>query len=196
MTMIIGGGKSRRMKKYLGIEDKFNLPFAGTSLLSFIVKRLFLQIDIILLNAQGRVEGLNIETLKDVRQKDEGPLGGIVTALTAAKERGFSHVITLACDTPFFPDDYVEKLKTHSSAPLVICRSKERLHPLMGIWDISLLDDLNLYLDQGGRKMLDFIGSQHHVVMDCKDELFDPFFNINYAQDLEEAEKIAENYFS
>ncbi len=184
------------MKKHLGIEDKFNLPFAGTSLLSFIVKRLSLQTDVILLNAQTKLEGLNIETFKDARQKDEGPLGGIVTALTAAKKRGFSHVITLACDTPFFPDDYVEKLKAHSLAPLIICRSKERLHPLMGIWDTSLLDDLNLYLDQGGRKMLDFIGAQHHGVMDCKDAFFDPFFNINYVQDLEKAEKIAERYFS
>lgn len=182
------------MKGYLGVKNKFSLPLGGGNILDFIKKRLSSQIDNIILNANDISEDLGLKIIADIRQGAEGPLSGILTALTIAKERGYRQVLTLACDTPFFPEDFLEKLQKYN-APIILAQSGGRIHPLMGLWDVNLTDDLMDYLDQGQRKVMSFAEKQSYEICEWTNDPYDPFFNINDAQDLNLAQKILKVYF-
>jgi molybdopterin-guanine dinucleotide biosynthesis protein A len=194
LAVIIAGGQSRRMKGHLGIKNKFSLPLGSGSILNFIRKRLSPQIDNIMINANDIIEDLALDILPDIREEMHGPLSGILTALRAAKERGYTQVLTLACDTPFFPDDFLEKLQKYN-APIILAQSGGRIHPLMGLWDVDLITNLTNYLDQGQRKVMGFTEEHSYELCKWQNDPYDPFFNINDAQDLNLAQEILKTYF-
>lgn len=120
---------------------------------------------------------------------DSGPLGGILAGMRFGQAQGFDHMVTFACDTPFFPEDYVARLLGCHEAPVVLSQSHGKAHPVMGLFAASLADDLQIYLEQGGRRVMDWINRHDPklVVWDNIDP--DPFFNINHPEDLERAQK-------
>ncbi len=177
-------------------QDKFLLPLGGKKMLSHIIDRLSPQVDKLILNINGpaqRASFFQLEVVSDIiydeMNKPLGPLGGLYTALQYAKDNDFDYVVTTPCDTPFLPQNYVEKLWQHyQDNAVVVAKSKDRLHPVLALWSVSLLDDLKLTLEKNDRKMMDWL-KKHHAKEVVWDEKLDPFININNLEDLKEAEK-------
>lgn len=167
------------------------MPFGKTSLLGHIIRRAKKQIPDLILNVNGdvtRVLSYGLDVIKD-DFSDVGPLGGIHAAMTYAKEKNYSHIITFSGDSPFFPDDYVKRLVTRGENMIAISRSGDKSHPVMGIFAVSLRDDLKACLESGERRVMWWVKrhSFRQVVWETNNP--DPFFNINSRQDLAEAEK-------
>ena len=107
-------------------------------------------------------------------------------------------LITVPSDTPFLPKDLAQKLfikASNNNCKIVMAKSNNKIHPVIGIWHISVLKSLDDGLNSGMRKIMDWANKHPLDFEDFSNSKYDPFFNINYYQDIEEAEKIENRYF-
>lgn len=167
------------------------MPFGKTTLLGHIIDRARQQIPDLILNVNGdvnRVLSYGLDVIRD-DVSDAGPLGGIFTAMKDAAAKGYSHIVTFSGDSPFFPDNYVERLVDQSAAKITIAGSGGKVHPVMGLFDVALRNDLEACLAGGERRVMGWIRRHPYEKVVWDDKNPDPFLNINTPQDLVEAEK-------
>ena len=106
LGVILAGGQARRM----GGIDKGRLKIGDASILEITTKSLSFQLDKIVLNANGdlrRFSDLEIQVIPDTIKGYVGPLAGILSGMRFAEKNGFTSILTVASDTPFFPADLV-----------------------------------------------------------------------------------------
>ena len=78
-----------------------------------------------------------------------------------------------------------------SQAKIILARSFSKeyktsfIHPVFGLWSVSLKRHLTDSLDKGTRKVLDWVYCHSMEYVTFQDEGIDPFFNINKNEDLE-----------
>ena len=130
-----------------------------------------------------------------------GPLAGIVTAMKWAEDIGYEKVITVAVDTPLFPENLLKSLNKEmeeSNSDIVFAASSANrrqikdLHPVFGIWKTYLRNDLKKELERGVRKVT-LWSKKHKTSFVCfANKKIDPFFNINTPDDI----KLFEEYLS
>ena len=195
--IILAGGKSSRM----GGGDKCLLPLTGRPILAHVIERLKPQVAELIISANGdpaRFSAFGLPVVEDRLGGYAGPLAGILAGLEGARtnrpESRFA--ITAASDTPFLPADLVDRLCSASGegAPnLAVARSADGMHPVFGLWPITIAPDLEASLLSGDRKVSDWV-RQHHAKevmfppVKIEGRIIDPFFNVNRPDDLVAAE--------
>lgn len=194
LGVILAGGQAQRM----GGIDKGRLKIGDASILEIIIKCLNFQLDKIVLNANGdltRFSDLEIDVIPDTIKGYVGPLAGILSGLRFAEQNGFSSILTVASDTPFFPVDLLSKLSNVSpqqSALISIAATKQKdkliRHPTFGLWSVSLADDLEKNIQAGLRKIVLWADKHSAKTVLFPSVEYDPFFNINTQSELEEAQ--------
>lgn len=193
--VILAGGQSRRM----GGGDKGLLDLNGTSILSRVIARLRPQVGRMAINANGdpaRFRSLDLPVLPDAIEGYAGPLAGVHAAMEWAASLGAEAVITVAGDTPFFPLNLVQNLReTSGDALLALAATKEPggkvwRQPTFGIWPVSLRADLEDALGQDVRKVVVWTDRHDAEIAEFTMGAYDPFFNINTAEDLALAREI------
>ncbi|OSQ51034.1 molybdenum cofactor guanylyltransferase MobA [Marivita geojedonensis] len=203
LGVILAGGLATRM----GGGDKALLSVGGQTLLKRVIDRLQPQVAGMALNANGdaaRFDGFGLPVLPDSIEGFPGPLAGVLAGLDWAAEQGAEAIVTVAADTPFFPDDLVAVLQDKAQGmahPLVLAatpRGEEKTksmsrsglirHPTFGLWPVALRDDLRAALEDGIKKVV--IWTEKHGGREAvfKTDQGDPFFNVNTPEDLEAAE--------
>lgn len=184
--VILAGGQATRM----GGGDKGLLMLGGQTMLSRVIDRLGPQVDQMVLNANGdpaRFASFDLPVIPDSVAGFPGPLAGVLAGMDHAAALGFSHILTVAADTPFFPADLGQRLR-ECAAPIRLAATREgdRIyrHPTFGLWPTALCDDLRTALNDGLRKVV--LWTDRHGTGEV---LFpaEAFFNINTPQDLAEA---------
>jgi molybdopterin-guanine dinucleotide biosynthesis protein A len=189
--VILAGGLARRM----GGGDKGELLLGGKTILAHVIERLGPQVEALAINANGDLERFSaygLPVIPDSIEGSPGPLAGVLAGLDWAGPSGFSHIVTAATDTPFLPRDLVARLKRakHASGvDLAAAASLSRTHPVIGLWSCGLADDLRQALKDGARKV-DKWTARHGVALAEFESARDPFFNVNYPEDLQEAEAL------
>ena len=189
-AVILVGGKGTRM----GGVEKPLLKLAGRSLLDHIIERLRPQVSALALSTpqDARAYSEFGLTLLPDAISGEGPLTGLSSALSWAKERhpSASHVALFAGDTPFLPDDVIERFADglQSKSACVFARSKEQIHYSTGLWPLSFHATLQTYRERSEDRSLRGLAHKigYQFVEWSEDE--DPFFNINTREDLAHAE--------
>lgn len=196
--VILAGGLSSRM----GGGDKGLLSLGGRSLIERVTARFARQIGPLALNANGdpaRFPDFRHPILADTVAGFPGPLAGILAGMDWATETGARTVVTIAADTPFFPENLVARLAEtiqDGDETIAVARSCGRPHPTFALWPTALGRSLRRFLvEEGNRRVLSFIERHHFVEVDfpllpLRDGTLDPFFNINTPADLVEAERI------
>ncbi|MEY8835430.1 molybdenum cofactor guanylyltransferase MobA [Phaeobacter italicus] len=206
LGIILAGGLATRM----GGGDKGRLQVGGESLLARVVDRIAPQVAGLALNANGdpqRFDDLGLPVIADTIDGFAGPLAGVLAGLDWAAEQGASSIVTVAADTPFFPQDLAERLLAAAEGqryPLVLATtprtSEEALksgggrrvnrHPTFGLWPVELREDLRGALQNGLRKVV--LWTDQHGGREAlfEAEPFDPFFNVNTPEDLARAEAL------
>ncbi|MEP7454881.1 molybdenum cofactor guanylyltransferase MobA [Phyllobacterium sp. SB3] len=196
--IILAGGQSRRMNG----PDKALMPFGAAKLIDHIVKRLAHQLPVMALNSNNNpshFHHLDIPVIPDDITGYAGPLAGILAGMewAAIQSDAFSHIMTVATDTPFFPDDLAEKLGREIAGlphTIAIASSAGRLHPVFGLWPISSRHELRKWLaDDQNRRVMSWIEVQPYRSFEFPlteaqtGQPLDPFFNINTQEDILEA---------
>ncbi|TIP87325.1 MAG: molybdenum cofactor guanylyltransferase MobA, partial [Mesorhizobium sp.] len=132
-----------------------------------------------------------------------GPLAGILTGLEwAAANTTCEALVTAAGDTPFLPENLVERLAAavdeHPGTIAVACSGGKR-HPTFALWPLGLHQALRRFLvDEDIRRVSAFIDRHDFVdvefpMLTSGGHLHDPFFNINTSDDLVRAERLLQS---
>ncbi len=181
-AVILAGGQAKRM----GGVDKGLQPLQGKPLFQFIYDRLHSQVEHISVNANRNqaiyaVAGLPV--FGDNIEGFQGPLSGILTALERSET---DFVLFVPCDSPFFPDNLLEKLKSavvFHGVSIAYVHDGEREHPTFCLMARSLKEKLAAYLAAGERRMLQFMRQNGAVSVDFSENKA-AFTNINTLDEL------------
>jgi molybdopterin-guanine dinucleotide biosynthesis protein A len=200
MTEVIGcilaGGLARRM----GGGDKGLIRLGGRLVLDHVLDRLKPQVSQVMLNANGdptRFAHYGLPVVPDSVEGFAGPLAGVLAGLEWARDNTQAEwVATAATDTPFFPVDFVTRMLAAieaAGADMACAASDGRHHPVFGLWPVRLAADLRDALVEEDIRKVDLWTARHKLVaVEFATQPHDPFFNVNRPEDVEEAERIAQ----
>jgi molybdopterin-guanine dinucleotide biosynthesis protein A len=197
LGVILAGGLARRM----GGGDKPLREIAGASILQRVIGRLGPQCAGLVVNANGdpaRFASTGLPVVADSVEGFAGPLAGILAGLDhcAAHHSGVAWVVSVAGDTPFLPRDLVCGLhaaRLRDGVALACAASGGWTHPVIGLWPVSIREALRRALVEEGERKIDRFTARHGVAhREWPAAPFDPFFNANAPEDLDEAEAILE----
>ena len=192
-AVILAGGLSRRM----GHKEKALLPFGTSTLIGHVVARAQSQVTDLVISANGdpgRFADLDLPVVPDPVEGFAGPLAGILAGLDWGHEASKCRwMVSLPSDTPFFPEDLVARLETAAKSEgtdFACARSQGRMHPVVGLWPVSLREALrDALVNQGIRKIDEWTAHFSVAVVDFETDPVDPFFNANRPDDLEMARR-------
>ncbi|MEX2116891.1 MAG: molybdenum cofactor guanylyltransferase [Bacteroidota bacterium] len=150
--IILTGGKSRRMGR-----DKAFLNVEGIPLIRRVTDAMKEVCDEVFLvgGVEEKFASLEFPWFPDL-VPDQGPLGGIYTALTHLK----ADVVVAACDLPYVSPSLICFLSSHhdpASCSITVVRSKTTIQPLLGVYGVRCLYELALFLNTGRRRVKDFL---------------------------------------
>lgn len=188
--LILAGGRGTRM----GSVDKGLQLFRGIPMVQHVMQGLAPQVGQILINANqntGIYRALGLPVWPDVIPDFAGPLAGVHTGLSHCDTE---FLVTAPCDSPFLPDDLVERLYLglqSQDAALAVAvtghATSRQSHPVFCLMRTALLPALTDYLARGGRKI-----DTWHKEVAAIDVVFDDdgaFANINTREELQRLEK-------
>ena len=191
--VILAGGRAKRM----GGQDKGLLNVNGQAMIELIIERLSPQVDYLIINANRHIEQYKKFTypvISDDNSSDfHGPLAGILSAL---KNCTTQYLLTIPCDSPFFPADLSTRLLStllKENAEICVVHDGQRMQPVFSLIKTKLRDSLQNYLDNGDRK-IDLWYKQHHTVLADLSDYSDISFNINTPDELKNLEKKLTEY--
>ena len=198
--VVLAGGLSRRM----GGNDKSLMQLGGKPMIAYAVKRLTPQTGTVIINANRdsmAYADYSCTVVPDTIEGFAGPLAGVLAGMEWARMNApnAKWVATAAADTPFFPTNLVASCVTevgYKQDVIALAKSGDKLHPVFGLWPISLADDLREWLsDEANRKVLAWVDRHNMTAItfpefELANEMIDPFFNVNNPEDLETAKII------
>lgn len=196
--VILAGGRASRLN-----GDKALAPFAAATLLDAVIARLHDGIwrGPVAINANGdprRFDCFRMPVLADSTANFPGPLAGILAAMEWASTRRdgqWEWVGTVPTDTPLLPSglmDSMQKALQRAPDDMIVCaESTSGVHPVIALWPLSLREPLRYALvEEGTRRVRDFIARYPLRRVTFADDGFDPFLNVNSAAELAAAEAL------
>lgn len=192
--IVLAGGMSSRMGR-----DKAEVELEGMTLLQRVTDRLAAQTTSVAINSNtshSTVPASATAVFDDGLPGHLGPMAGILAGMRhAATCPGATHIVTAATDSPFFPENLVERLllasKRRDGIPFARCG--DDLHPVFALWPVTLADDLEEWLRTDGKRRVRAFIERHGMIevdfprIAIGPMSVDPFFNINTPADLEHA---------
>jgi molybdopterin-guanine dinucleotide biosynthesis protein A len=148
----------------------------------------------------ARFEAFDLPVIGDRLEGQAGPLAGVHAGIEWARSHRprSRFIVTAATDTPFFPTDLIARFRAaigDAEPRLLVARSEEGVHPVFGLWPVSLAPALEASVKTGTRKVQAWVAEQDaeqifFPAIDVGDRKIDPFFNINRPEDLAQAEAL------
>jgi molybdenum cofactor guanylyltransferase len=194
--VLLAGGLARRM----GGGDKPMRTIKGRTILERVIARLKPQCDGLILNANGdpaRFAAFGLPVIADGVSDFPGPLAGILAGLdwAAAYRPEVKWILSAAADCPFLPRDLVARLdaaREMQGVELAVAASGGQSHPVIGLWNVQLREDLRHALVQQDIRKIDRWTARYPLAtVTWPTAPLDPFFNANTVDDLAEAERLA-----
>ena len=195
IIVILAGGQSRRF----GGGYKTLYTFNKISILDRIIQN-FKKLEVeIILNANSNEDQFlktGLHLIKDELENFQGPLAGIYSSMKWVLEnkKNIEWIFTSPSDTPFLNKNLVNKFLStdyNNKTKIVIAKSSNKTHPVIGFWHISLIKSLEEFLAKDDRKIMHWVEAQNYEILNFENK--NNFFNINTQADLEEAIKIEES---
>ena len=199
LGLVLAGGLARR----IGGGDKILLRIGGSTILQRVLERLRPQCTQLILNANGdpaRFAATGLPVIADSVPDFAGPLAGILAGLDWAAEHApaTEWIASVPGDCPFLPRDLLARLhaaRLAANVPLACARSGEWRHPVVGLWPVTLRDDLRRALVEQGLRKIEIWTARHGVaIAEWPDQPVDPFFNVNTPEDASAAERLASEH--
>lgn len=193
---ILAGGLARR----LGGGDKVLRVVGGRTVLARLIERMGSQVTRLILNANDdpvRFGSVGLPVVADGLPGHPGPLAGVLAALewTALSEPATEWVVTVPGDAPFLPPDLVSRLhseRNRTNATFAFAASGGRTHPVVGLWPVLIRDELRRAVAVDDIRKVDaFTRRYPGTAVEWPQTPVDPFLNVNTAEDLAEADRLA-----
>lgn len=190
--LILAGGQGRRMNKLNNNQnlsspiEKGLITFLNQPMIQHVIQRLSPQVDEIIVNANQAIEtytAFGYPVIQDDISGYAGPLAGLHAGMKSAKN---TYILTVPCDSPLLASDLATRLSTaliKNNADIAIAKTGAQAHPVFCLCHKKLLEHLEHYLQNGGRKF-DAWYSTLNVVEVAFDDKAIAFTNINTPEDL------------
>ncbi len=190
--VILAGGQSKRFGGGYKTLYKFN----DLSVLKRILNNYEnLNIEIALNVNSNEIEFINtgLNLISDEIDNFQGPLAGIYSSLkwVLQNKKNIEWIFTTPSDTPFLFSEIINKFfttKFKENSKIILAKNYDKIHPVIGLWHISLLKNLDQFLKKEDRKIMNWVRLQDYEVLNFESK--NHFFNINTKSDLLEATKI------
>ena len=158
--LILSGGEGCRM----GGVDKGLVDWQGRPLVEHILDALSPLVSPVWISANRSLQQYRLYSPRLVSDpagfRWQGPMAGLLAGMRAAGERGAEAVLVSPCDTPNVTSDLFRTLyEAYQAEPgvAVTALSGHRLHPLHGVYPVSLVPVLEQRLKAGDRKVMAFV---------------------------------------
>ena len=174
----------------MGGLDKGLQLIHGKPMVQHVMDRLQPQVGKVLINANRHLDDYKVfgaPICSDSISGYAGPLAGIHAALL---QTNTPYLASVPCDSPLLPNDMVSRLsaamsKHQADAAVVVTGNTEQQqrHPVFLLLKSDLRSSLEHYLNNGGRKVDDWLAS-----LNCIDVPFDDeaaFTNVNTPEDIQ-----------
>ncbi len=160
--IVLAGGRGTRM----GGVDKGLQDFRGQPLALHAARRLQPQVAQVLLNANRHLDvyaAFGMPVCADGVADQPGPLAGFLAGLDHCQT---DYLATVPCDSPFFPEDLVERLaaalqQEQAEAAVAMARGDDgrwAVQPVFCLLRTRLRDGLAGFIGGGGRKVGQWLG--------------------------------------
>jgi molybdopterin-guanine dinucleotide biosynthesis protein A len=182
-VVVLAGGEGQRIGGGKPLKR-----FRGERLVDQALRRAQQWSDVIAIAVRDAVQvgPLNAPLIKD--EDVPGPLGGLISGLRFALEKGRHFLLAIPADMPFLPHDLVERLRERiGDNGCAMAESGGHIHPVCSLWRASVIADAQDYAESGRRSLKGLAGSVGFAVVEWPVDPVDPFFNINTSADLAEA---------
>ncbi|PZQ52230.1 MAG: molybdenum cofactor guanylyltransferase MobA [Rhodovulum sulfidophilum] len=192
--VILAGGRASRFG-----ADKMLADLGGRPLVAHAIARLAPQVDALAISANGdpaRFAAFGLPVLPDPVPGFQGPLAGVLAGLDWAAGLGLPAIVTVAGDTPVFPDDLVAALRAAAEAggqPVALAcgpgpdGAAPRPHPTFALWPVTLRGPLGAALARGERRVRGFAEAAGAARAVFAGRGAACFHNVNTPADLETA---------
>lgn len=188
--LILAGGQSRRMGALGPGTDKGLITFKGKRLVDHVFGKLTPQVGGIVINTNqnhDQYKSFGVRVVSDAFTGHAGPLAGLHAGLAVSRR---PYLITVPCDSPFFPPDLVERLfdaMATSSASVAVATTGAQPHPVFTLVRRDTFEHLAGFMKNGGRKIDEWYSTLKIAQVDFTDEAL--FGNINTPEELEAYEQ-------
>ena len=195
LGVVLAGGRSQRFG-----QDKSQVKLKNKLLINYILNEIidvFQETLIIANDPINYMQSDKILITKDFKS-GLGPLGGVLTSMKWIKKnnRSYKWISTFPSDTPFFTKKelnyFYENIKKNESK-LFFIKNKETRHNIFGLWSLDLIEQLEIDLLKGERKVEVWADSIGVSTVNIEYKKPDPFFNINTKEDLKRAKEMMNN---
>ena len=180
--VVLAGGRATRWDG----RDKGLIQVSGRPMISHVLDALAPQVGQVIINANRNLDeyrAFGLPVVTDASRDFLGPLAGIASGLAAARTEW---VAVTPCDSPLLAADCVGRLvsacEDDARTDIAVAHDGERIQPVFALIRRGLLEDLDAYLESGGRKIDRWYGQQRMQLVDFSDNL-DTFLNINRGED-------------
>ncbi|CAM8398137.1 MobA Molybdopterin-guanine dinucleotide biosynthesis protein A [Candidatus Methylopumilus universalis] len=183
-VVILAGGQSKRMQ----VQNKATVLLEGKPLITHVIDRMKTQAKHTVINThqnQKDFEIFHLPLIDDILDIQEGPLLGILTSLQAIKTDWIQFV---PCDTPNLPNDLIAILMKEVEAEktlVAVPETSDGLQSTCLLCHSSTLNNLQIFFNQGGRKIEDWIRQLAFSIVQFNDE--SQFLNVNTQEELKKA---------
>lgn len=192
--IILAGGKSRRLGRDKAFEPVGGVPIIERAIAAASVVAVKLYI---VSNDPRKFSAYSdrAELLRD-EIPALGPLGGLYTALLATPDR---YNFLVPCDAPFIQPNLLRYLIAElKGCDAVVPKFRDRSHTTLAGYSITCLPAIDKQLSLGKLRVDSFFPDVEVKYPEDKDIAdYDPeglsFFNVNTAEDLAAAERIADD---
>ena len=186
--VILTGGMSRRFgspKAFAKYGDQMFYEIAAQRLAPFVDK-IVISTSLELLPRWKEIEDISpVEIVTDVEKfAGEGPLSGIYSTIAVVEA---DYYLVLPCDMPFIGTEIlIELVNNGTSEDVISFQSQDRKHPLVGLYSRSNFEQLSIFLEQGNRRVMDYLDivKTSWITIEPEDEWM--FQNINQPGNLQE----------
>ena len=186
--IILAGGQAKRM----GGADKGLILFAGQPMIQTVLERVTDRRMPVVISANRNFDlyaRYGVKVVSDEIPGFCGPLAGIASALNHVRT---DYAVTLPCDCPFVPRDYVERMQgvmeQEQGCQCAAVRAQGIRQPVFMILRREMRQSLLYYLEGGGRKVGQWL--DEHSVRWIEFNDLSAFKNINTIEELKNSEKI------
>ena len=195
LGVVLAGGKSQRFG-----QDKSQVKLNGKILIDYILSEIIDEFKETLIVTNQSITFMRSEKITVIQdfKKGLGPLGGILSAMKWIKDNNkeYNWISTFPSDTPFFTKKelriFYKNLKINESK-LFFIKNEETKHNIFGLWSVDLMDQLELDLLEGKRKVELWANSIGVSTINIGYKKSDPFFIITTKEDLEKDKKMLDN---
>ena len=188
--LILAGGQSRRMGALGPGTDKGLITFKGKRLVDHVFGKLTPQVGGVVINTNqnhDQYKSFGVRVVSDAFAGHAGPLAGLHAGLAVSRR---PYLITVPCDSPFFPPNLVERLfdaLAAARASVAVATTGAQPHPVFTLVRRDTFEHLAGFMKNGGRKIDEWYSTLKIAQVDFTDEAL--FGNINTPEELEAYEQ-------